>query len=136
MQDKTVEARHLHIKRLHISVLLTFLLHSVSYRAPIAPKTEDSNIIGNKESLREEAKMDQPDMQQNAMTREEALKHVAQLQAEVEEVRNRLVADEKRRVKLEFVGKSVEKIADQAGTVVGTSIAMARKLFKTRTRSA
>jgi hypothetical protein len=136
MQDKTVEARHLHIKRLHISVLLTFLLHAVSYRAPIAPKIEDSNIIGNKESLREEAKMDQPDMQQNAMTREEALKHVAQLQAEVEEVRNRLVADEKRRVKLEFVGKSVEKIADQAGTVVGTSIAMARKLFKTRTRSA
>jgi hypothetical protein len=76
--------------------------------------------------------MDQRDLQQNAMTREEALKHVAQLQADVEEVRNRLVADEKRRIKLEFVEKSVEKIADQAGTVVGTSIAMARKLFKTR----
>ena len=80
--------------------------------------------------------MDQRDMQQNAMTREEALKHVAQLQAEVEEVRNRLVTDEKRRVKFQFVEKSVVRIADKAGTVVGTSIAVARKLFKTRTRSA
>jgi hypothetical protein len=80
--------------------------------------------------------MDQLEMQQTAMTREEALKHVAQLRAEVEEVRNRVAGDEKRRLKLQFVEKSVEKIADQAGTVVGTSIAMARKLFRTRTRSA
>jgi hypothetical protein len=72
------------------------------------------------------------------MTREEALKHVAQLRAEVEEVRSRLAGDVqelKGRVSLDphkLMEKSVETIAGQAGTVVGTSIAMAKKLFKRR----
>jgi hypothetical protein len=82
--------------------------------------------------------MDLSNIQQTAMTREEALKHVAQLRAEVEEVRSRLAGDEREskcRVNLDahrLMEKSVETIAGQAGTVVGTSIAMARRLFKRR----
>ncbi len=83
--------------------------------------------------------MNQTDIQQDA------LKQVAQLQAEVAEVRNRLAAGtykvrtkfdaqvmlEKSQVMLE---KSVETVAGQAGTIVGTSMSVARKFFPDGTK--
>ena len=82
--------------------------------------------------------MDPRDSQKNSLTLEEALRHVAQLSAEVEEVRSRLAGDvtkPKGRLTLDrqkIMERSVEHIAGQAGTVVGVSIAVARKLFKNK----
>ena len=82
--------------------------------------------------------MDQTDYQQNAMTREEALKHVEQLRADVAEVRSRLTPQANAATNYftsdqhKLVEKSVEKIADQAGTMVGASIAIAKRIFKRR----